>query len=158
MNFRRELKNSDIKVLGEILKSTGFFYEFEVGVALELVRENLERGEEKSGYSFIIVEREQQPTAFACYGKIPCTLNSYDLYWIVVHQDQKGVGVGKLLMKKVEEDIERLGGKNIWIETSSRPLYEATRRFYVKMDFKKVAELPDYYGKNDNKLVYLKKV
>lgn len=158
MKLRRELKKSDIEAVREILKSTGFFYEFEIKVALELVQMNLEKGERESGYVFIIVERDEQPIAFACYGKNPCTIDSYDLYWIVVRQDQKGGGIGKILMKKVEEDVAKSGGKNLWIETSSRPIYESTRAFYIKTDFEIVAELPDYYGKNDSKLVYLKKL
>ncbi len=158
MNFRRELRKSDIADLGEILKSTGFFYDFEVEVALELAQENLIQGEEKSGYIFIIVEEQGKPIAFACYGKNTCTFHSYDLYWMVVHESEKGKGIGKIMLKMVEEDVARLDGKNIWIETSSRELYAPTRAFYVKTNCEKVAELPDYYGVNDSKIVYLKRV
>lgn len=158
MNFRRILKESDIADIRNILESTGFFYDFEVEVALELAQENLKLGEEKSGYVFIIVEQEGRPVAFACYGKNTCTFHSYDLYWMVVHQDQKGRGIGKIMLKMVEEDVARLGGKKIWIETSSRDLYKPTRAFYEKTACEKVAELPDYYGENDSKVVYLIKL
>ena len=158
MIFRRELKESDINDLRGILESTGFFYDFEVEVALELAQENLTKGEEKSGYIFIITEHDDRVIAFACYGKNTCTFHSYDLYWMVVHQDQKGKGIGKIMLKMVDEDVARLGGKNIWIETSSRQLYEPTRAFYEKTACEKVAELPDYYGENDSKVVYLRKV
>lgn len=140
-----------------ILESTGFFYDFEIDTAMELVEEKLTRGEE-SGYSFIIAEKESKTIAFACFGKTPCTVSSYDLYWMAVHNDQKGGGIGKELMKLVEEKIAESGGKNIWIETSSRALYEPTRMFYLKTGSEFIAELPNFYGENDNKIIYLKKV
>jgi len=158
MKFRKNLKESDVKFIAEILESSKFFYDHEVEVALELAQENLADGEEKSGYIFIICEVDEIPVAFACYGKTPCTADSFDLYWIAVHQNQMGGGIGKILMKMIEEDIKNLGGKSIWIETSSRPLYEPTQKFYLKTNCELVAELPDFYGKNDNKLIFLKRV
>ncbi|MCF8298939.1 MAG: GNAT family N-acetyltransferase [Saprospiraceae bacterium] len=158
MNFRKKLKKSDLAFIREILKSTGFFYDHEIDVSLELAQENLEQGEDKSGYIFIIAENDEKPVAFACYGKNPCTFDSFDLYWIAVHQSQKGLGIGKIMMKMIEEDIKQLGGKNIWIETSSRSIYEPTRMFYVKYGCELVATLPNYYGENDDKVVFLLKV
>ena len=158
MKFRKKLKKSDLAFVKEILESTGFFYDHEIDVALELAEENLSKGEEMSGYNFIMVEKDNKPVAFACFGKTPCTADSFDLYWIAVHQNQKGNGIGKLLMKQIEEDIKTLGGKNIWIETSSRPLYDPTQKFYLKSGCELIAELPGFYGQNDNKLVFLKKV
>lgn len=158
MNLRKKLKESDIAFIEEILNSTGFFYKHEVEIAVELAQENLLKGEEKSGYIFYIAEKEAKPVAFACYGKTPCTADSFDLYWIAVHQNQKGIGIGKILMKVIEEDVLKLSGKNIWIETSSRPIYEPTRLFYLKMNCEKIAELPNFYGENDNKVIFLKKV
>lgn len=158
MIFRRDLKESDKGFIEEILKSTGFFYDYEIEVAIELAQENLEKGEEKSGYIFIMAEIEENPVAFACFGKTPCTADSFDLYWIAVHQNQKGKGHGKLLLNLMEKEVAGLGGKNIWVETSSRPLYEPTRMFYIKTGYKIIAELPDFYGENDNKNIFLKKV
>lgn len=158
MIFRRDLKESDKGFIEEILKSTGFFYDYEIEVAIELAQENLEKGEEKSGYIFIMAEIEGNPVAFACFGKTPCTADSFDLYWIAVHQNQKGKGHGKLLLNLMEKEVAGLGGKNIWVETSSRPLYEPTRMFYIKTGYKIIAELPDFYGENDNKNIFLKKV
>ena len=158
MIFRKKLKESDVKSIIEILESTGFFYDFEVKIAAELAQENLSKGEVESGYIFIVAEQDKKTVAFACFGKAPCAVDSFDLYWLAVHQDLKGKGIGKQLMKLIEENIAQLSGKNIWIETSSRPLYEPTRMFYLHLGCKKVAELPNYYGKNDSKVVFLKTV
>ena len=158
MNFRKKLKASDVEVISGILESTGFFYDYEVDIAIELAQENLAKGEDASGYIFIVAEVHGIPVAFACFGKTPCTADSFDLYWIAVHQDEKGKGIGKQLMKLTEESIAQLSGKNIWIETSSRPLYEPTRQFYLNLGCQQVAELPNFYGENDHKMVFLKTV
>lgn len=158
MKYRKQLRKSDLPIIENILVSTGFFYDSEVEIALELAQENWEKGAVKSGYIFIIAEKDDKPVAFACYGKTPCTESSYDLYWIAVHQGLKGSGIGKILMNMLADDIAHLGGKNIWIETSGRPLYEPTRQFYLKYGCNFVAQMPDFYGVNDDKVVYLLKV
>ena len=158
MEFRKNLKPSDISYVKEILESTSFFYDSEVKIAQELVQENLEKGEEKSGYIFNIVEIDDKPVGFTCYGKIPGTADSFDLYWIAIHKSQIGKGIGKILMTKAIEDIDKMQGKNIWIETSSRPIYEPTRQFYMKNNCDLITELPNYYGPNDNKVIFLKKI
>lgn len=158
MLFRKQLNQSDVSHLKEILISTGFFYDSEVEIVEELALENLEKGEEKSGYIFNIAEENGLPVGFTCYGNIPGTADSFDLYWIVVHQSQRGKGLGKTLFSMALQDISTMKGKNVWIETSSRALYEPTRQFYIKADCELIAELPNYYGPNDNKVVYLKQV
>ncbi|MFH2091570.1 MAG: GNAT family N-acetyltransferase [Pseudomonadota bacterium] len=156
MKFRKTLNQSDIVQVTDILNSSGFFHDYEIDIAQELVQENLSKGEDKSGYIFIIAEKEDTPVGFVCYGKTPCTADSFDLYWIGVHQTQKGCGIGKALMDLAQKDIKRLGGKNIWIETSSSPLYEPTRLFYLKTGYREMARLPNFYGHNDNKIIFLK--
>ena len=65
MEFRNKLQERDVDSIKEILESTGFFYDYEVDIAQELAQENLEKGEDASGYIFIIVEIENKPVAFA---------------------------------------------------------------------------------------------
>jgi len=158
MEFRRTLKDSDLIAIREILNSSGFFYDFEVDVALELAAENLKFGEDKSGYIFLLVDIDNKPVAYACYGKNPSTFDSFDLYWIAVHKDYNGKGIGKKMVAEIEKDVARLAGKRLWIETSSRALYEPTRHFYLRIGYQLIAELPDYYTENDSKCVYLKKI
>ena len=158
MDFRNKLIRSDLEQLKEILLSTEFFYDSEVNIVLELAQENLEKGEKSSGYIFNIAEENGKATAFTCYGAIPGTESSFDLYWIVVSKSQWGKGIGKVLMNMAVGDIRNRGGRNIWIETASRPLYEPTRQFYLSYGCERVAELPEFYGNNDNKVIYLIKV
>ncbi|MFH2057316.1 MAG: GNAT family N-acetyltransferase [Pseudomonadota bacterium] len=157
MNYRSNLRESDVQAIIEIVKSTSFFSDSEIDIAEELARENLAKGSEKSGYIFNLAEKNYTPVAFSCYGKTPGTADSFDLYWIAVHQSERGNGIGKILMGMAVKDIARLSGKNIWIETSSRSIYEPTKHFYLKCGCEIIAELPHFYGQNDNKIILLKK-
>lgn len=158
MDFRKEPSLNDIPYLVEILRSTGFFYDYEIDIVIELVEDRVPKGKEKSDYIFDIAEINHIPIAFTCYGKTPGTLFSFDLYWIAVHQNYRGQGVGKKLMNRAFNDIKFFGGKNIWIETSSRELYTPTRNFYLRYGCQLVAELPNFYNDNDHKVVFLKKI
>lgn len=158
ISFRTFIHEDDLIIISDILSSTESFYEEEIDIAIQVAEEYLKKGEVKSGYSFILAEKENIPIAYACYGKAPCTKDSYDLYWLAVHEDYRGMGIGKQLMMQVEESVIELSGKHIWIETSSRDIYVPTRRFYQKIGYRVVAELPNFYGKNDNKIIYVKRV
>jgi ribosomal protein S18 acetylase RimI-like enzyme len=156
--FRYQLKKSDRKKIQDLLFSTGFFYDYEIKVAVEIVELTLRKGEAASGYHFIIAEHEKKVLGFSCYGAAPCTIASYDLYWLAVQKDHMNRGLGRRILTHTEELIASRGGKNIWVETSSRSAYSPTRAFYKKMNYFVQAELTDFYAPGDNKLIFLKKV
>lgn len=158
MIYRSNITESDLSHIKDILISSGFFYDSEVEIAMELATENIKKGAEESGYIFTVAVDNKSLVAFTCYGKIPGTESSFDLYWIAVHESQRGKGVGKILMDMMLEDVKLNGGTNIWIETSSRPLYKPTRKFYLNYGCEKIAELPEFYGKDDSKTIFLLRV
>jgi len=153
--YRESIRYSDLDAVRDIVRSTGYFSEEEIDVACELVSERLLRGE-KSGYHFLFVECSGQVTAYSCFGRIPGTACSYDLYWIAVRNDCRGQGIGKQLLEKTEKRVDQMGGCRIYIETSSRILYEPTRQFYLRCGYKTAAILDDFYAPGDHKIVYLK--
>jgi GNAT superfamily N-acetyltransferase len=153
--YRRSLRESDPQAIREIVKSTGYFSDEEIEVAVELASEGLHRGN-KSSYQFMFAEVSERLIAYTCFGRIPGTLYSYDLYWIVVHEDFRGLGIGRALLKQTEETISGLGGCYVYIETSSRSLYEPTRQFYVRCGYTQTAVLENFYAPGDSKITYRK--
>jgi len=151
--FRYEPTMKDIDNVRDIITSTNFFQDHEIPVAVELVEERLEKGLE-SGYHFIFASIVGKTIAYACYGEIPCTKGSYDLYWIVTHNDYRGKGIGKALMAEVEKQIMGSGGRVIYIETSSKPQYKPTRLFYENYGCVTEAVLKDFYDYGDDKIIY----
>ena len=153
--YRTELTAKDVEAIRRMVEATGFFYPFEVDVAVELAEDRLENGE-ASEYRFLCADDDSGLVGYSCYGPIPCTRQRWDLFWIVVDPNQSGRGLGTELLTKTEELIRREGGERIYAETSSRELYLPTRRFYERRGFRLDAELKDFYDKDDNKLVFVR--
>ncbi|MFZ5563316.1 MAG: GNAT family N-acetyltransferase [Thermodesulfobacteriota bacterium] len=125
---------------------------------MELVSERLDKGP-ASGYDFVFCEDESgRLLGYACFGPVPCTRSSFDLYWIAVHPDLQKNGMGRALMAEAEQRIVRAGGTKVYVDTSGRPQYEATRRFYERCGYARVAELTDFYGPADGKVIFEKKL
>ena len=151
--FRYEVEAADVARVQRIVASTGFFSENEIQIAIELVNERLTRGAE-SGYEFVFLLCDQQVVGYACYGLIPCTVASFDLYWIAVDDRYRGRGFGRALLVETEVRIQQAGGLRIYAETSGRPQYEPTRRFYQNCGYHVEAQLVDFYAPGDDKIVF----
>ena len=157
VTLRRDARTGDPAIVRDITESTGFFYAEEVGTAVELVDERLAKGE-ASGYSFVFADEGERTLGYACYGPIACTKASFDLYWIAVHADGRGKGLGTTLLDESERLVRESGGHRIYVETSSRPLYEPTRAFYLARGYREEARLAEFYGPGDAKVIYVKEV
>ena len=160
VKYRDSLLLSDREAIRNILKSTGVFYDFEIDVAREIVDVFLDEGK-KSGYYFYVAELDGKVLGYVNFGPVPCTKSGWDLYWIAVNKDLHGKGIGGELMEMAEKEAAKNGGEKLWIETSSKENYLPTRLFYEKKEYVKAAELNDFYGPDDNKIIYgksLKKI
>ena len=154
--YRQDVRAGDAARVREIVESTRYFYDYEVDVAVELVEERLNQGEE-SGYHFLFAEQDGWTVGYSCFGPIACTSGSFDLYWIAVHDDFRNRGIGKKLLQKSEEQIVGMEGRVVWVETSSQPKYESTRQFYLRGGYTVEAVLKDFYAENDDKVVFVKR-
>lgn len=157
ISLRESITRADVEAVRAIVASTGFFYDHEIAVAVELAQEALDKGAEVSGYHFLFKDAEPAPgraIAYACFGPIACTVGSWDLYWIATHSEQQGKGLGRSLLRASEARIREMGGRRVYIETSSRPLYEPTRGFYLACGYTEEARLAEFYGPGDDKIIY----
>ena len=135
--------------------STDFFRSDEIDIAVDILREQLVKDE---GYKFVFVEVDNKVVAYSCYGLIPCSLISFDLYWIATHNDFRNNGLGKIVLTQTENQIRKLGGKAIYVETSSKEKYLPTQKFYEKNNCELKVHFEDFYDVGDGKLVYVKRV
>ena len=150
------ISKGDIKKIEEILRSTDFFYDFEIEIALEIANETVAAGTEKSGYFWLKAVDEDGLVAFANYGKEDFSTHSWELYWIAVHNNSRNKKLGSALLKAVEDKVRELGGKILWIETAGRPLYKPTEEFYRRNGYDLAASLKDFYSPGDPKQIYFK--
>mgnify|MGYP003621611294 CR=1 FL=1 len=147
MHFRSRILPADPERIEALVRTTGFFNEEEISIARELVEERLHKGE-ASGYYFILAEQQVKPqgglAGYTCYGPIPGTRASFDLYWIAVAPQGQGKGLGKELLGRVEAEVRRMDGSRIYIDTSSRTQYQTTRAFYLACGYHQAADLPEF--------------
>ncbi len=156
VTLRERPEQRDAAAVGEIVRATEMFTEEECEVAESLVREAL--AGPHSGYRFWFATLDGRLAGYSCYGPVPATLRSFDLYWIAVHPRAQGVGLGAKLLVQTERSVAALGGGRLWIETSGRARYHGTRAFYARSGYTSAAALEDFYAPGDSKIFFVKGV
>jgi GNAT superfamily N-acetyltransferase len=155
ITYRTTARREDRDNIGRLVTQTGFFSADEILIVKELMDERLAKGDE-SGYFFIFAEKAGRLVGYACFGPIPGTMHSFDLYWIVVGPSWQGRGIGRSLLSEAEQRMVLQGAKRVYIETSSRPQYKPTRDFYNAEGYREEAFLADFYSPGDGKIVFVK--
>ncbi len=155
LTWRDEVSRKDEGIIRRLCASSGYFSPEEVDIAASLLQERLEKGE-GSGYHFLFAQYGDDVLGFACYGPIPATDGSWDLYWMAIEEQYRGHGWGEQLHGEIEKRIIRSGGRRVYIWTSSREQYVSTRRFYERLDYIKEATLRNYYRPGEHLVIYAK--
>jgi GNAT superfamily N-acetyltransferase len=149
---------ADTDVLVAIAQGTGVFKPLEIDTLREVIRDYHDKSDEGSHHTAITYEKDARPIGFAYYAPTPMTVGTWYLYWIFVDKNIQARGLGAALMRHVEEDLHKRGGRVLLIETSGLPHYDLTRKFYLKIGYKQVAVLPDFYADGDDMVVFWKRI
>ena len=153
----RSMISEDRPAILEILQATREFSLTEVKVAVELIDLYLEHGI-SSDYHILVAATGNTPAGYICFGPTPLTESTWDIYWMAVDPEKKRQGIGSRLLDRAESSIRKTGGRLILIETSSKPDYEKTRKFYESRDYEIIARIPDFYTPGDDKIVFQKRL
>lgn len=154
----RPMARSDKSFVMELIEATDFFRPEEIQVAEELIDVYLTHPDQKD-YDVVVLESDEHEVAgYLTWGGTPMAVGTYDLYWMAVSPRHQGKGYGRALVAWLEARVRGLGGRLIIIETSSMPKYEPTRRFYLGLDYKEIARIPDYYQDGDDRVIYVKRM
>jgi ribosomal protein S18 acetylase RimI-like enzyme len=140
----------------EILDATAVFRPEEVDVALELFDES---PDVPTDYEFVgAFDDRGELLGYASFGPTPGTDRTYDLYWIATHPAAQGRGVGSRLMTEVEHRLLSRSARLLIVETSSRPAYAVTRRFYETRGYMEAARVRGFYAPDDDRVIYTKRL
>jgi ribosomal protein S18 acetylase RimI-like enzyme len=148
---------ADRERIHEILSATGRFTAQEIGWAMELVDLSIEQPDRRE-YEIHVAEEPESGgvNGYVCFGPTPMSDGVWDLYWIAVDPRQQGQGIGQVLLRFVETEIRRRGGRMLLIETSSKRSYTPTRRFYERSGYREISRIKDFYRIEDDKVVFSK--
>ena len=147
----------DTPILMALTAATGVFKPYEVEV-LKDVLDEFHAGNVGEEHAAVVLEEDGVIRAYAYYAPDVMTDRSWHLYWIAVDRTTQGKGTGTRLMAYVEDDIRARNGRMMFIETSSMPHSDLTRRFYRKMGYKLAAQLGDFYSDGDDLCIFRKRL
>jgi D-alanine-D-alanine ligase len=150
----RHLSAADRGRIEDITRAVGLFRDDEIPVALEVFDEAV-REDGSQSYTALGADVDGRLVGWICWGPTPCTLGTYDLYWMAVEPALQGSGIGSALLGEMELRLAGLA-RLIIIETTGRPDYAATRAFYQARGYAPVSTIPDFYAPGDDQVVYVK--
>lgn len=152
----RPMKPEDREAVLDIVRATDIFTPVESSCAQEQVDIFLGRPGQQD-YFLVVAENDKgKVVGYMSYGPTPLAEGAYDIYWMAVAPGVQGRGHGRELVRWLEDRVKDWDGRLILIETSSQPKYELTRRFYLSLDYREVARIPDFYKPGDDRITYAK--
>jgi ribosomal protein S18 acetylase RimI-like enzyme len=154
----RPMFREDRTGIAELVSSVENFNQAERDCAMELVDLYLDHEDQKD-YCFAVAENPPSKLlAYACWGPVPLTQGTFDLYWIATHPSVRSRGFGRTLMAYVEGQVQKLGGRLLVAETSAKESYRKTIEFYQRLNFEEASRIQDFYDVGDDRLIFVKRL
>lgn len=151
----RPTTQADTPHLLKLTEGTGVFKPHEIE-ALNEVLSDYHAESHQEGHVAVTYEDKGRILGYAYYAPAAMTDHTWYLYWIAVTRDTHAKGIGSKLLRHAEDDIRQRKGRVLFIETSSLPHYELTRKFYLKHGYEITGVLRDYYSDGDDMVVFRK--
>lgn len=148
---------SDTDALVMIAEGTGVFRDIEVQALREVLDDYHAMEPGHPHRSVTLLDVSGNVLGLAYYAQAAMTDRTWYLWWIIVDKTHQSRGLGSALLRHAEDEVKSLGGRIMLIETSSLPLYEPTRGFYLRHAYEKVCAIPDYYADGDDIAIFRKR-
>jgi len=152
------MTRKDRDVIGDLIVSVENFNQAEVDCALELVDIYLNDPDQNDYHVAVAEDAAAVVHAYACWGPVPLTKGTYDLYWIATHPNARGCGYGQALMNFVERSVSEQKGRLLVVETSAKASYEGTVSFYRRLSYEEASLIKDFYDVGDDRLIFVKRL
>lgn len=149
----RKVKKDDLQYLKDVLNSIELF----PSEILEDMISDFFNNPETEEIWFTATENEM-PISIGYCAPEKLTEGTYNLYAIGVRSDIQGKGIGRTMMKYLEEELKKKGHRILIVETSGTDGFELTRKFYENLDYSKEAVIRDFWKDGDDKVIYWKKL
>ena len=148
----------DRTAVSSLVGSIENFNQAEVDCALELINIYL-HDDNQTDYRIVVAE-DPAPSvrAYACWGPVPLTRGTYDLYWIATHPESRGRGFAQALMSYVEDRVKEEKGRLLVVETSGKGSYTATVQFYQRLGYEEASRIEHFYDVGDDRIIFVKRL
>lgn len=81
---------------------------------------------------------------------------SYWMGWFCVHKDYRRKGVGKMLLRRIENELRKKAVKKLFVNTGSAETYTDAMNFYFSNGFRLEGILRDYYSEGEDQIILSK--
>lgn len=149
---------SEVEQIKQLAVDTKMFAVEEVGFFDEILAGFFD-GSLRDNHWLVVEGSDGQVTAAAYYAPEPLSDCLWNLYFISVSPDHQSRGLGGSLIEAIEEALRDRGedvARVLIVETSSTDQYARTRSFYRRLGFDEEARIRQFYGPNDDKVVFWK--
>ncbi len=158
MSPKRTIRNaakSDDAAIRAIAIGTGLFDEQSWPEVEDVMHSSVDG--EMEHHTWLVLEDElQQIVAATYYAPEPFANRMWNMYFLGVLPGRQGDGSGAALVKHVEAVLRAAGERVLIIETSGVESFAPTRAFYRKQGYTEEARIREFYGPNDDKVVFWK--
>lgn len=138
--------------------ATNPFRPEEVACAIELLEAVLDPPEGNTYEARLLVDSDDRPRSYACFGHTPMTEATYDLYWMVTAAEERGKGYGVQLLQAVESELSSRGARTLRVETSSLEGQGGALRFYERCGYQTSGRIVDFYRRGDDLITLTKRL
>ena len=156
----RPAVSGDVTLIRDLALDNGMFAPDDMGGFDAMLAGHLDGS--LDGHRWIVAEDASGGLAGAAfYAPEPFADRVWNLYFLAVRPDRHRAGVGRALVAQVERSLRDAGkevARVLIVETSSTDRYLPARRFYEREGFDREAVIREFYGPDDAKVVFWKRL
>lgn len=146
----RGLDRADLPSLHKVLEGTGLF----PAEMLEPMAEPYLSGQ--APHHWLVGGIGKEIIGFAYAEPERMTEGTFNLLAIAVDPSVQKRGIGKALVRALEDRLRSQGGRVLIVETSSLDDYADTRAFYAAQAFSEEARIRAFYAEGEDKILFWK--
>jgi len=148
----------DRAAVAALVVSVENFNQAERDCALELIDMYLDDQGQADYRVDVAEDSASRVHGYACWGPVPLTKGTFDLYWIATNPASRRAGFGRALIRHVGKQVLENKGRLLVVETSAKDSYAGTVKFYQDLGYEERSRVEDFYDVGDDRLIFVKKL